>query len=231
MRLIANLLLLMLATTATAGDPALTPYQAVYSARYNGLPIEARRQLRPTDNGYEIITEARNFLGRIREEEQFHRDRTGRLVPDTYLYDRAILGKSRTETLAVDQVKGISLTRRKGREYLLDFSPGQLGPLSYQVAMARDLMAGKAELVYPVIHRGHLKEYRYRRIGEMELDTPLGKLRTVQVERVRDDSDRETLLWLAPKYHYLPVKLRQVEDGETYEMHIKSLTLNPASSP
>lgn len=231
MRLIATLTLLLLAASPWAGEPELTPYHAVYEARYNGMPIEAHRQLQHTDKGYRIVTEARNFLGHIREEEHFQRDAKGRLIPENYVYDRKILGKSRKETIAVDPAKGISVTRRKGREQILDFSPGQLGPLSYQVVMARDLTAGATELSYPVIHRGHLKEYRYRRLGEAMLDTPLGKLRTVQVERVRDDSDRETLLWLAPDYHYLPVQLRQVEDGETYEMRLKSLTLNPRPSP
>src|SRR5690606_10257864 len=102
MRLIATLTLLLLAASPWAGEPELTPYHAVYEARYNGMPIEAHRQLQHTDKGYRIVTEARNFLGHIREEEHFQRDAKGRLIPENYVYDRKILGKSRKETIAVD---------------------------------------------------------------------------------------------------------------------------------
>ncbi|MFA5493838.1 MAG: DUF3108 domain-containing protein [Porticoccaceae bacterium] len=234
MRLIPRLLLLLAVTAAHADEPpaaekppVLQPYHAVYQARYNGLPIEAHRYLRVTDNGYQLVTEAKNFLGRIHEEENFHVDADNRLIPDDYRYQRSIFGKSRTETVTVDHDANKSVTRRKGREHQLDFAPGQLGPLSYQVAMAADLSHDVETLSYQVIHRGDIKQYRYRRLAEVDMDTPVGRLRTLPVERVRDDSDRETVLWLAPELNYLPVRLVQKEDGETYEMTLKSITLTP----
>lgn len=236
MRLIPRLLLLLVITAAHADGPfgaeaekvpTLKPYHAVYQARYNGLAIEAHRYLKVTDNGYQLVTEAKNFLGRIHEEENFHLDANNQLIPDDYRYQRSIFGKSRTETLTVDHDANTSVTQRKGREYQLDFAPGQLGPLSYQLAMAADLSHGVETLSYQVIHRGDIKEYHYRRLAEVDMDTPVGRLRTLPVERVRDDSDRETLLWLAPELNYLPVRLVQKEDGETYEMTLKSITLTP----
>jgi len=218
--------------TSSAKAPAASPatkslptYSAVYQASYNGIPIEAHHTLATTDTGYQLITEAKNFLGRIKEAESFHLDTKGTIVPDQYIYDRSIFGKSRTETIAVDHRDKTSLTRRKNREYLLDFEPGQLGPLSHQVALGRDLRNNARELSYQVILRGHIKEYRYQRLGEEELDTALGRMNVVKVERVRDSDERETLLWLAPSLGYQPVKLLQKEDGETYEMSIKSFKL------
>jgi len=217
----------------SADHPVLQPYHAVYTARYNRMPIEAHRHLRVAGDGFTLVTEARNFLGRIHEQESFHLDDQGRLTPDAYVYDRSILGTSRKETIAVDADAGTSVTRRKGEETVLDFHPGQLGPLSYQIAMAGDLAARDpgsdvTRFSYTVIHRGRLREYTYEVLEQdVELDTPLGMLSTIKLERVRESDDRETVLWLAPQLNYLPVQLMQVEDGETYEMSIKSFTLEP----
>ncbi|MCK9563001.1 MAG: DUF3108 domain-containing protein [Bacteroidales bacterium] len=246
MRLLLPLITVFVAAVALAGDsdpatsaalsadhPALQPYRAVYTARYNRMPIEAHRRLRVDGDGFTLVTEARNLLGRIHEEESFHLDNQGGLIPGDYVYDRSILGTSRKETTAVNAAAGTSVSHRKGEETVLDFHPGQLGPLSYQIAMAADLAARDLDgdatrLSYTVIHRGRLREYTYEVLNQsVDLDTPLGTLSTIKVERVRENDDRETVLWLAPELNYLPVQLMQVEDGETYEMTIKSFTLEP----
>ncbi|HEY8386490.1 MAG TPA: DUF3108 domain-containing protein [Porticoccaceae bacterium] len=217
----------------SASHPALQPYHAVYTARYNRMPIEAHRHLRVDGKRLTLVTEARNLLGQIHEAEHFHIDSEGRLIPESYVYDRSILGSSRKETTSIDARSRVSVSHRKGEETVLDFEPGQLGPLSYQLAMAIDLGThDQAEdvdqLSYTVIHRGRLKDYAYRIVEQdVNLDTPLGNLNTLKVERVRDDDDRRTVLWLAPDLNYLPVRLVQAEDGETYEMNIKSFTLEP----
>ena len=215
-------------TPITADHPTLQPYTAVYTARYNRMPIEAHRHLRSEGNIFTLATEARAFLGRIHEEERFHLDSEGQLIPADYVYERSILGTSRKESIAVDADAGTSISDRKGEQTVLDFQPGQLGPLSYQIALAHDLAAGATRMNYQVIHRGRLRDYIYQVVEDNEsLETPLGTLSTIRVERVRDDDDRETVLWLAPELHYLPVRLVQVEDGEAYEMSIKSFTLKP----
>lgn len=211
----------------TAEDPALVPYHAVYTTRYNRFTIEANRRLEATESGWRIVTRARNFLGRIHEEENFHLDGQGRLIPETYVFDRSIMGISRKESLEVDSDDGTAHSERRSRDTSLDFSPGMLGPLSYQVAMAHDLARGEERLTYSVLHRGRLREYEYQVLGEVEMETPMGTLSTLKVERVREDDDRETLLWLAPSLNFMPVRLVQHEDGETYEMNIKSFTLGP----
>lgn len=217
----------------TADHPALQPYHAVYTAHYNRMPIEAHRYLRAEEDGFSLVTEARNLLGRIHEEENFYLDEQGLLIPVSYVYNRSILGTSRKETITVDAAAGTSVTRRKGEETQLDFHPGQLGPLSYQIAMAADLATHNGiedahQFSYTVIHRGRLRDYTYEVTAQdIELDTPLGTLSTIQLERVRESDDRETVLWLAPELNYLPVKLMQIEDGTTYEMSIKSFTLEP----
>ena len=207
---------------AETGRPGIATYEAEYSARYSGFPIKAEHSLRQTSDGYELRIEARNFLGKITEEEQFHLDAQGAIVPDTYRHDRSIMRNTRKESMAVDHTGMRILSSRKGEQSELDFEPGQLGPLSHQLELARDLRGGVEDLSYAVIIRGSVRDYRYQRLGEESMNTALGTLRVVKLERVRDDSDRETLLWLAPELNYQPVLLRQIEDGSSYELTLQA---------
>ena len=52
------------------------------------------------------------------------------------------------------------------------------------------------------------------------LDTAIGPLNTVLVQRVREDKDRTTKIWLASDWDYLAVQLEQIENGESHEMKI-----------
>lgn len=205
------------------GRPDIAPYEAEYSARYSGFPIKAAHSLRRSGDGYELRIEARNFLGKITEEERFHLNDHGAIMPDHYRNERSILRNTRKESMAVDHAGMTIHASRKGEQSELQFKDGQLGPLSHQLELARDLQEGVEELRYAVIIRGSIRDYRYQRLGEEDMDTALGVLRVVKLERVRDDdSDRETTLWLAPELNYQPVLLRQKEDGSSYELTLES---------
>lgn len=208
----------------------IAPYEAQYKASYSGFPIKAEHRLTRTGNSYEIQIKARNFLGKITEEELFHMDEQGAIVPDRYRNDRSVMGSTRKESMAVDHASDSILAHRKGRESQLDFEPGQLGPLSHQLELARDLRDGVEELNYAVIIRGSIRDYRYERRGEEDLETPMGTLRVLRLERIRDNSDRETELWLAPEFNYQPVLLRQKEDGSSYELTLQSFRFTGESA-
>ena len=198
-------------------------YNAEYSASYNGFPITTVRTLSRRDGQLVITTEASNFFGSIREQETVAAEEHG-LTPHRYTYRRSIMGKKRTEVTDFTPGDATVTNTYKGETVTLPDSAGLFGPLSYQLAMQLDLMAGARQVTYPVVTRGRIKDYSYKVIREEQLDTPLGTVDTLVLERQRDDDERETYLWLAPRFQYLPVKLRQLEDGENYEMLIQSYT-------
>ena len=79
---------------------------------------------------------------------------------------------------------------------------------------------------YPVISRGKLKQYNYQIIGREVLNTPLGPLNTVKVQRVRKDNKRQTIVWLATDWDYLTVGLEQKENGDSHQMKILNGQIN-----
>lgn len=53
-----------------------------------------------------------------------------------------------------------------------------------------------------------VRHYLIRALGEETLDTPLGKIDALHLAKVNDNPQEETFdVWLAPAYHYLPVKI------------------------
>lgn len=197
-------------------------YSARYTASYNGLPVKTLRQFSRDGNRYVLSTKAENFLGKIIEEERFDVSAQGEILPLSYKYNRAIFGKVRTEQTLFKATDNLAINTYKGKTVEFPLEKSLLAPLSYQVKMRQDLRAGKKSFHYRVVYRNHIKDYHYGIIREEVIDSPIGKLNTIVLQRIREDSERETYLWLAISLDYLPVKLIQKEDGETHEMLIES---------
>ena len=163
----------LISTPLIANEAALLQlYQANYSASFNGIPIEAKRQLTKHEQGYRLETSAHNFIGNMQETERLHLDPEGAIRIDAYTSKRSFFGSKRKEQLIIDHQRNKAIYTRKKKKRETDLQPDYLGPISYQL------------------------------------------------------QERETIFWMAKKYDYLPVKVWQrEEDGESYEMLLKSLTL------
>ena len=215
-------------------DPALTPYTLSYSATYNGMDISAERQLKLTNDRYELTTTAKNLFSSIEEEGVFLLDENRGIVDQKYQYKRSILGVKKTETLKYNRETGVANYKTKKKKRQVKLKEGYLNRLSYQVQLQRDLINQVSPLQYQVISRGRLKEYNFETLGEETLDTPIGKIKALKVRRIREDDERETLFWFAPEWNYLLVQLWQREEGgEDYKIVIKkgSLDKKPLTLP
>ena len=110
----------------------------------------------------------------------------------------------------------------------MHISPTTQDKLLYQLTMMLDLKAGRKKLQYEIADGGTLKDYEFNVIGEEEIDTPMGKLHTVKLERVNDV--RHTTIWCAESLEYLPVRIEQVEkDNASLAMLIHEVTGLPAT--
>jgi hypothetical protein len=66
---------------------------------------------------------------------------------------------------------------------------------------------------YHVFDGRKLRPYYFVLRGEETLDTPLGPLKTLHLERAQAPEDRRFEVWLAVDLHYLPVRVLRPEDG------------------
>jgi hypothetical protein len=199
----------------------LKTYSANYSANFNGMEIEANHRLEKLENGqYQETLKAKNIFGKINEQALFSISDTLDLIPQEYKYERSLVGVKRSEQQVFDWQKQELRYTKKDKMTIVPLQPGAMDIITHKLQLRRDLESGKENFSYPVISRGKLKQYDYKIISKNVLETAIGPLNTVLVQRIRKDRKRTTKIWLASDWGYLAVQLEQIENGESHEMKI-----------
>ena len=93
------------------------------------------------------------------------------------------------------------------------YQPGVIDRHTLTVALMSDLRSGKNKAFsYPTLNKGKLDTFRFKLMGEEVLDTALGKLKTVRLERIRDSADgKSTRIWFAKERNYAPVMIQELD--------------------
>jgi len=198
-----------------------------YAANFNGMQIEAVHQLVQLDTGqFRETLEAKNFLGKVREQALFDISDSGQIIPREYSKRQRLLIGTRTQKQQFDWSKN-QLTYTKGDQtQQIEIQPGYLDLMSHKLQLRRDVASGHKTLSYAVISRGKLKQYDYRVIGNEVLTTAIGPLNTRVIQRVTNTESKRTKIWLATDWDYLIVRLEKLDRGETQELQISSGQLN-----
>lgn len=213
--------------SSSANKTTILPFEAHYSAQWNKVPLKgvAVRKLTFNENNQqEFSFNAKTLAAKIQESSQFSWQRCSP-KPSAYLYERKGLLKRKKTLLQTFNWENQQVTSNSGKKsssfHLPEHSTDKL---SYQLAIRCDLKHGSTALDYQVVDKKRIKQYSFKIIGEELLETPLGILKTVKVERVRDANERQTFLWFAKELDYLLVKLEQNDTGANhYIINIKAL--------
>jgi hypothetical protein len=121
------------------------------------------------------------------------------------------------------QVKNIGA----GEHWKIDVPEGTLDEMVMQLAMLFDLRDGKRVLEYPVAVRGRIKRYRFELAGEDTTELPMGRHRTLVLERA-DDSRDTSRVWSAPDLNYFPVRfVKEKRSGLKTEILLRELKFLP----
>lgn len=226
---------LMLACSVLLASAHAAPprtFSATYNASYEGISAGAKRSLTFNENTDQYtltstveLTLFGSSLSRIDERSDFLWVEEQPL-PQHYEFVQSGFG-ARKRTVDFDHRNGVA-------NFTINDQNGQLmldGPafddLSGYLVAKEQLTQGKTEARFNVVDRGEIREHHYRIVDQVVLDTPIGKIDAVHLERIRgEDSARKTEIWLAPNHDYLLLKLVQTEPGgDTVELSIRSATL------
>jgi len=207
-----------------AADDAsfIKPYRAVYDANFDFfLPLEgtAIRQLQQQKNGDWLLSHTIDSSLIILKENSLFQWQQGQPKTQIYEYNQKSIGKKKHARLKFDwtQLSVHHQSKEPAGEY--DIPSNTLDKLNYQLKLRQDLAANRSLPSYAVADRHHLKNYDFKVVGEEVLETPLGKLNALQIQRVRAaDAKRQTTIWLAMDWDYLLVKIKQVEKGKSLEV-------------
>lgn len=207
----------------------LTPYEIEYEAEIHGYDITAVRTLSVLDNGkYHIHQKASTFLMSMTESSEFSITDQPSIISHDYHFQQKILGHN--QRYEIDFSKGAKNARYIEGKQTLDFSSDQIiySPLSYQEEIRHRLLgSGKANLSFEIIDDDRKRFYSFSYKGEEVLETPLGKINCVKIERYQEKKQKRTIIWLGKDFEYSLMKIEHFKQGKLkYRMDINKGSLN-----
>jgi len=148
--------------------------------------------------------------------------------PETvdYNFSQKAGWKNKQRSISVNAQNRTILSQDKEDSYTLKYQAGVLDRHAITVAIMQDLLQGKrGDLSYPVADRDEMSTQLYRLIGNEKMDTALGVLNSLKVQRIRENPNgKTTTLWLAPDRQFVPLRIQQKEgNGDVIEMRISGL--------
>lgn len=223
--------LTMPAPRAGADDGALRPlqpYDAVYKTATSGLSIKLHRSLSMDENGdCRLTSEGRLLVAGINEVSVFGLD-GDRVQPKSYVYQ--LSGPvSRRREVHFDTESPFIRSLYKKEWYELPKTPDTLDRMSQQEQLRLFLLndpTPREDMRFRIADGRKVKEYRLLYRGEERLETPMGWVDTLHFERVHDDPERESNVWIAPGWDYLMVRTVHTDEGKTTEADLISASIN-----
>ncbi len=220
-----------LAFTPISNASEIKPYKISYLAEYTFLlPFDgiATKELTQADNGTWVISNTVTASMFTLNESSIFKINDSEIIPLKYEFKQNSFGKNKHTLLNFDWGKKqvAAKSNKKGNlTYELPFKT--LDKLTYQLQLRKELMATKKLSEYLVADKNRLKSYEFEVLGKEIINTELGKLNTIKIQRIRDKkSKRNTLIWLAEDWDYLVVQLHQTEKGKLYKIKVAQASLN-----
>lgn len=233
-------LLSMLACPVSSAEPMrLDRFVASFVLKAFGTTVgRSTWRLVPGDNDqfvWESTSESAGAGALIRDVYVTERSRSElfgqSFRPLLYQYDRHGRNATRSVRVVFAWSDGIVLNTAAGHTWRMSLPAGTFDKLNYLLALMRDLADGKRNMQYTIADGGRLKRYDLRAIGTETLETSIGALETLKIQRTRQRDEGHATLWCAPALGYLPVKLEQRDgDGRLVSMYIESIEGLPPSA-
>jgi len=196
-------------------------YVANYQASANGIRATAKRSLTKLDDvTYELANELQAVvLGQeIARLDQRSRFQYLDNMVATQNYSYTLSGiSSDLRNINFDWKAGTALSVEDDESWTLNLEDQVYDPLSHQFMMSQQLLNDRSSTYsksyeYKIVDGDEIETHLYEYIGAEILETPLGQLNTIKLERVRSTgSSRSTTIWLAPEWEFLVAKIEQTD--------------------
>ena len=231
--LVASALLAL--TTAAAHAAPLPPrsIKAVYAGTMNGMNIGVITEHFEYDKGrYRIVSETRpQGLAVLLQRQPLRFNSSGTIdvegLRPLVFEGRRAIGDAPQVTAEFDWKDGRLVLKHGGKSESMALPAGTQDRLSIMYHFMFLPLTRTGSVVFPMTNGRKLDTYRYRASGETEIDTGLGRLKTLHLVKQRDPGDTVTEVWLSTTHHFLPARLLIVEkDGLRFEQVLQSLDVH-----
>jgi len=221
------------AASAAGASSALRPYSARYAVYRNGrLTGKAELSLQQHGQDWVIRSAGSGTHGLARilaardDEEVFGRLVEDRFRPERYTRHTRVAGIDDRWRVTFDwAARRVSIVHDRDDPLLLEMVGQSLDPLSLKLEMRRRLSRPGAPLQFQMVEEDEIDEQNFRLLPAEWMETSLGCLRTLPVEKIRVKSTRYTRAWHAPELDFIEVRVEHGRtDGNHLEMRITELT-------
>jgi hypothetical protein len=227
---LACAVVLFLACASAAAAPRSV--KASYSVLMNGLTIGAMTEHFESDGAtYRVASDTKPLgLAALLQRQPLQFVSHGRLArgglqPQVFEARRAA-GDTPQVSAHFDWAARQLTLAHDGTTESLPLPPGTQDRLSIMYHfMFMPLGAGQ-HVEFAMTNGRKLDRYRYKLSREVDIDTPIGRLKTLHLVKERDPGDTGTEIWLSVQHQHLPVRMIISErDGKRYEQIIQSVAL------
>jgi hypothetical protein len=215
---------LLFATSAYAAK--IKPYDLYYTADISGMKVEARHQLQQNNGQYRVETQAKNFLGKVKEKGVFEISESGHIIPLEYSKRQKTLMGERSETQIFDWSTKSLLYKEKKTQAKIPISFGHFDRLSLTQQMRLDLLEGREKFTYTLVRKGKFKQYQYHVVANEIINFGKGDYNSLLVERLEQDSSKKTRIWFALDWDFVILKMETFEKNSIKTMVLDQGMLN-----
>ena len=198
---------------------SLPPFSAEYRIYVNKIPtpIKADLVLEPAngEDRYHMRFEAHSWLLNNLEESWFH---WNDCAPRTERYTHEFKGfsKHRYHDTDFNWEQGRAVSESDSGEESFPIPDQALDELSMLLRARCVFATGDKEYSATSVYGDDIREHHFIVIARETIDTPMGELNTLVVEKKREEDkeeSRRTLFWVAPDVGYMVVKARHIESA------------------
>lgn len=225
------------AAAAAPFGTLLTPYQATYRLRQGPITLaRATFSLRKVSGQDEweltSLTETQGWLSTVRadriEETSRFRIQGDRLLPLHYQMRHEAPGEIKTETANFNWPAQRVTGAVDQSAFDLSLQAHTYDRLSLLVLVRAAALRDISPIRIRMLEKNKIKPIRFESTAAVEtLETPAGRFETRRMTQV--DSKKPMTFWLAPKAHYLPVRVEQDRGSLHLKLELEALKMGPAS--
>ena len=154
----------------------------------------------------------------------------GRVRPLSYSLRSGTRGGTDNFNIVFDWEQRIATVTAVNLEVQTELVSGVLDRGALQVTL---MLRGNGDHPenYTLLVKDGLEIHAVREVGAETIETPLGAFSTRTLVHQRLTSSRRTLVWSAPDFHHLPVRIERQTRGETRTaLHLRSVEWPPPNN-
>ncbi|HEX2825639.1 MAG TPA: DUF3108 domain-containing protein [Burkholderiales bacterium] len=223
-------LLAVLCVAAASAQAAPRSVRATYSATMNGLPIGTISEHFESDGStYKIVSDTKpQGLAALIQRQPLRFTSAGALTTQglkpSQFDGRRSAGEAPQVSAEFDWGEKQVTLKHQGKIESFPLPPGTQDRLSVMYQFMFLAPERIRQLDFPMTNGRKIDRYRYRATDDVEIDTGVGRLKTVHLVKQREPGDTVTEVWISPRHQNLPVKMLIVEkDGVRFEQLIQSV--------